>query len=147
MIITPLISAETGAGAIGCARGSQTCSGITPRLRPHPDQRGQRDRDLQPEPELIAAGIAERARVGEQQDRDPRANAAEMRDGEVGEHRLPREPVGAARDEDHRRREQRHQLPAGEEGQRVAGAEDEREREQERRRERGDRAPAPVGSR
>ena len=34
-------------------------------------------------------------------------------------------------DEDHRRRHERHQLPAGEERERVARAEDEREDEQE----------------
>ena len=34
--MTPLISADTGDGAAGCASGSQTCSGRRPALAPKP---------------------------------------------------------------------------------------------------------------
>ncbi len=36
MSITPLISADTGEGAAGCASGSQTCIGTRPALAPKP---------------------------------------------------------------------------------------------------------------
>ena len=36
MIIIPDISAERWAGATGCARGSQECSGISPAFVPKP---------------------------------------------------------------------------------------------------------------
>ena len=55
LIITPLISAETGAGAIGWARGSQTCSGITPAFVPIPTRAARAIAICRPEPELIAA--------------------------------------------------------------------------------------------
>ena len=58
LIITPLISADTGAGAIGCARGSQTWSGITPAFVPIPNERRQRDRRLQPGAGLDRGGVA-----------------------------------------------------------------------------------------
>ena len=60
------------------------------RLRPHPDERRERDRDLQPGAGLDRRRVADRARLREQQHRDPGADAAEMRDREVGEDRLPR---------------------------------------------------------
>jgi hypothetical protein len=34
--MTPLINAETGEGAAGCASGNQACNGITPALAPKP---------------------------------------------------------------------------------------------------------------
>ena len=34
--ITPLIRADTGEGAAGCASGSHTCSGTSPALAPNP---------------------------------------------------------------------------------------------------------------
>ena len=34
--MTPLIIAETGEGAAGCASGSQTCTGRSPALAPKP---------------------------------------------------------------------------------------------------------------
>ncbi len=34
--MTPLISAETGEGAAGCASGSHTCNGTSPALAPNP---------------------------------------------------------------------------------------------------------------
>ena len=55
--MTPLISAETGAGAIGCARGSQTCSGITPAFVPIPTSAASAIAVCKPEPELTAAGL------------------------------------------------------------------------------------------
>ncbi len=39
--MTPLISAETGDGAAGCASGSQTCSGTRPALAPKPSSARQ----------------------------------------------------------------------------------------------------------
>src|SRR5206468_657901 len=36
LIMTPLMSAETGEGAAGCASGSQACSGIMPAFAPKP---------------------------------------------------------------------------------------------------------------
>ena len=35
--MTPLISADTGDGAAGCASGSQTCSGTIPAFAPKPN--------------------------------------------------------------------------------------------------------------
>jgi hypothetical protein len=92
LIITPLIKADTDAGAIGWARGSQLCSGITPAFVPIPTQ-----------------------------DRDPGARAGDVRDRDVEEDRASRSVVGAA-DEDQRRRQQRHELPTREERQRVTRA-------------------------
>ena len=54
MIITPLISADTGAGAIGCVRGSQTCSGISPAFAPIPISAVSAIASCRPEPVLIA---------------------------------------------------------------------------------------------
>ena len=56
MIITPLISADTGAGAIGCARGSQTWSGITPAFVPIPTSAASAIATCSPEPVSIADG-------------------------------------------------------------------------------------------
>ena len=44
--MTPDISAETWLGAAGCARGSHTCSGITPALdaKPRPSRSSGRTR-------------------------------------------------------------------------------------------------------
>ena len=36
LTIAALISAETGLGASGCARGNQACSGTRPALEPNP---------------------------------------------------------------------------------------------------------------
>ena len=79
-----------------------------------------------------------------EQDGDPGAGAGDMRDRDVEEDRSPRRLVGAA-DEDQRRRQQRHQLPAGEEGQRVARAQHLGEREHEHAGEAGDDAAARFG--
>ena len=53
MIITPLINADTGAGAIGCARGSHACSGITPAFVPIPTSAANAIPVCSPEPEPI----------------------------------------------------------------------------------------------
>ena len=141
MIITPLISADTGAGAIGCARGSQTWSGITPAFVPIPTSAARAIAICSPEPELIAGGSPIAPSLGEEQDRDPGSGATEVGDRHVGEHRLPRLPVTVARDEDHGRRQKRHHSqPArnvsGSRAQRRRG-----EREQERCREHADDTP------
>ena len=111
LIITPLISADTGAGAIGCARGSQTCSGMTPAFVPMPTSAASAIAICSPEPERDAGRPADRSGVREQQYRDPRARAAEVRDRHVREHRVTRLLVGAPPDENHRGRHQRHHLP------------------------------------
>ncbi len=54
--MTPLISAETVAGAIGWARGSQTCSGITPAFVPMPTSAASAIAIWTPEPDPIADG-------------------------------------------------------------------------------------------
>ena len=118
------------------------------RLRPHADERGQRDRDLQARARSDRRRAADRAGVREQQDRDPRAGAAEMRHGQVGEDRAARG----------RSSERATRIIAagssvissqpGEERQRVARAEHLGEREHERRRSaRRSPRPAAVGSR
>ena len=115
-----------------------------PGFRPHADERGDGDRDLRARPRLDRAPAAERTRVGEQQHRDPGAGAHEVRERDVDVHRAPGLPV-VAPDEDDRGRDERHQLPGGEERQRVTGAQHEREDEQEDARERG-RDARPVAS-
>ena len=110
-----------------------------PRLRAHADERRKRDPDLEART-LRDGSAADRARVRREQDGDPGAGAGEMRDRDVDEHGVPRAPVRAS-DEDHRCREQRHQLPAREKGQRVACAQHLDENEQERARQDADRPP------
>ncbi len=46
--ITPLIRAETGDGAAGCASGSQTCTGRKPALAPKPNSASRKATDAQP---------------------------------------------------------------------------------------------------
>ena len=55
LIITPLIKADTGAGAIGCARGSHTCNGITPAFVPKPTSAESAIAACSPEPVAIDA--------------------------------------------------------------------------------------------
>ena len=143
MIITPLISAETGAGAIGCARGSQLCIGITPAFVPMPTSAAIAIAICRPEPCVDRAARAESAGVGCEQHRDPRAGTGEMRDREVEEHGAASLFV-AARDEDDRRGQQRHQLPACEERERVARAHHLGEHQHERDGEQRSRASAPC---
>ena len=112
--ITPLISAETGEGAAGCASGSHTCSGTSPAFAPKPN-RASKKGDRRPgglelraahgiEGELPAAALhdAEAQQDGNRADvRDEqveKAGAADFGDAvlrgdqEVGRqrHRLPR---------------------------------------------------------
>jgi hypothetical protein len=56
--ITPLISADTGDGAAGCASGSHTCSGSTPALAPKPNRASRKPIEAQ-------NGDSLRAHVGE----------------------------------------------------------------------------------
>ena len=141
--ITPLISAEIGAGAMGWARGSQTCIGINPAFVPKPmiaaiaitactaRSLGERGR------------VADRFLVGKKEDRDPRPRTAQVGDRHVREHGLP----GCLRcraDQDDRRRDERHQLPEEEERERIARAENADEGEQERC---GEDAGDPAGRR
>ncbi len=93
-----------------------------PRLRPHPDQGGEGDGDLQRGPRRKCRGAAERACLREQQHRNPGARPAEVGAREVDEHRSSRTPTCVVRDEDHGRRDQRHQLPTDQERQRITRA-------------------------
>jgi hypothetical protein len=45
--ITPLISADTGEGAAGCASGSHTCSGRMPALAPKPNTASRKPTEAQ----------------------------------------------------------------------------------------------------
>ena len=54
--ITPLIKAETGEGAAGCASGNQTCSGSTPALAPKPSKASRK-------PALAQNGVSSCARI------------------------------------------------------------------------------------
>ena len=45
--ITPLIIADTGEGAAGCASGSQTCSGTRPALAPKPTSASRKAAEAQ----------------------------------------------------------------------------------------------------
>ena len=118
--ISPLIIAETGEGAAGCASGSQTWSGTSPALAPKPSRARRKatvahaGRERRPshriEGELPAATLqdpeaeedAERADVGDEQVEEARpanlGNAVLGGDQEVRAegHRLPRhhEEVG-----------------------------------------------------
>jgi hypothetical protein len=55
LIMMPLISADTGAGAIGWARGSQTCNGMTPAFVPIPTNAASAIPTCSPDPEPIVA--------------------------------------------------------------------------------------------
>ena len=46
--MTPLISADTGDGAAGCASGSQACSGSSPALAPKPNNASRYATVIQP---------------------------------------------------------------------------------------------------
>ena len=90
-----------------------------PRLRAHADERGERDRDLRAGAGLDRASASEGIRLSEEQHRDPRAGAHEVRDADVDVHRAPGRAVVAA-EEDDRGGDERHQLPSGQEQQRIA---------------------------
>ena len=104
-----------------------------------PDKRGESDRGLEARSRADRRWISDRARLGQEQDRDPGPRTAEVRDGDVGEHGAPRIAVAAAGDQDHDRRQQRHQLPGHEKRQRVACAEHRCQREDEGSGEAADR--------
>ncbi len=106
-----------------------------PGLRAEADERRHGDERLQPARRRRAA---ERPGVREHEQRDPDADAAEVADREVDEDGAAHGPV-ASGDEDRAGRHERHQLPAGEERDRVAGGQHRRERQHEGRRERGQR--------
>ena len=141
LIITPLISADTCAGAIGWARGSHAWRGITPAFVPNPMIAASGDDSLDAGPLGERRRIADRALVGEQEQADPHAGAAEVGDRDVHEDRAAGSLVGVA-DEDDRRRYERHQLPEEEERERVTRAENTGEGEHERRGEEAGRAAA-----
>jgi hypothetical protein len=47
--MTPLIIADTGEGAAGCASGSQTCTGSRPALAPKPNSASRKATEAQNE--------------------------------------------------------------------------------------------------
>ncbi len=112
------------------------------RLRAHPDERGEGDRDLYPGARRDDARVADRPLVREHQDRHPRPRPREMRQSDVEEHGPTRRLVRPG-DQDHGRRNQCHRLPRDEKRQRVACDEDEHLHRDEERRQRPDRAPLP----
>ena len=114
------------------------------RLRPETDDRGERDGGLEARPLGESRRVADRIGVDQQEQGDPDAGAAEVRDRDVHEDRVAGALVGVA-DEDDRRRDERHQLPEDEERERVPGAENTGEGKHERRSEEGDRAAAAAG--
>ena len=139
MIITPLISAETWAGAIGWASGNQTWSGIRPAFAPIPTSAASAIPTCTPDPDATALGspIAPSCASSRIATHVP---AREMRQRDVEDHRAARRLVRTG-DQDHRRRDERHRLPGDEERQRVARDEDEHLHRDEQRRECPDRAP------
>ncbi len=95
------------------------------------DQRGDRDERLGPAPRRRQrGGIADRAVALEDEERDPHPGAAEVGDRQVTVDRRPDRRV-APGDEDRGRRDDRHQLPQGEEGRHVARRQHPGERQQE----------------
>ena len=133
--MTPDISAETWLGAAGCARGSQTWSGTTPALVAKPAERQEEQRRSR-----RAVEVARRRAQGREVERPGPLGQGQERDEEqgrpsVGHHHVeqPRARVLAipvvGDDEDVAG--ERHAFPAEEEGQRVAGAADERHAAQE----------------
>ena len=128
--MTPLISAETGEGAAGCASGSQTCSGSRPALAPKPNsasrnaierpRAGQHDRAHRAE-RVVAAAALQHAEA--EQDRD----RADVRDQQVEESRaadLRNAVIGRHQEE----RRERHRLPRDHEDVGVVGDQHQRHR-------------------
>ena len=124
--MTPLISAETGEGAAGCASGSHTCNGTRPALAPNPISARQ-NATAAPvgaqmrgthgvEGEMPAAALKD---AETQQDGD----RAEMRHHQIekaGLADLRQSMLGG----DQKIRGQRHGLPREHEGVRVIGDQD-----------------------
>ena len=125
LIITPDMSAETWLGAAGCARGSQTWSGMMPAFEPNPIRASSEDRV----PRCRRRGRGGRAEVGEVERGRVRAQAAGTREQEGqadlghaeipagGPHRL--RLVALRQDEEVGR--QRHALPHEQERHHVVG--------------------------
>ncbi len=90
--MTPLIKAEMCAGAIGWARGSQACIGISPAFVPKPTIAATAITAWTPDPSCERVRVADRAFVGEEQHRDPGARTTEVRDRDVREDGLPWRP-------------------------------------------------------
>ena len=95
--MTPLIKAEMEAGAIGWARGSQACIGISPAFVPKPMIAATAITAWTPDPSVERGRVADRSFVGEEQQRDPGSRAAEVRDRDVGEDRVAGPPRSRCR--------------------------------------------------
>ncbi len=86
-----------GAGAIGWARGSQACSGITPAFVPKPTIAASAIAAWTPDPSASADASPIAPSRGEQQQGDPDAGAAEVGDRDVHEDDAPRRLIGVRR--------------------------------------------------
>ncbi len=113
--MTPLISADTGDGAAGCASGNQTCSGRIPALAPNPNSASRNAAVAQWARQRARAHRVEREQPGAalqdaeaQQDRDradvrhqqvQEAGAADLRNAVLGGHQeVRRQGHGLPRD-------------------------------------------------
>ncbi len=109
------------------------------RLRPEPEHR--RDGDQRTQAAVVKrspAHRAERAVIGQHQHARPHPDPAEVRDREIREH-IPPRPLIVTRNQDHGRRQQRHQLPERQERGHVTGRHQTDQRQAERAAERDDR--------
>ena len=111
-----------------------------PGLRAEAHDRRERDHGLDGRSAVECRRVSDGALACRQEQRDPGADAAEVRDRDIREDGSPRRLVASA-DQDQRRRNERHQLPEEQEREGIPGARDTDQREHEGRRERADRAP------
>ena len=84
--ITPLIRAETGEGAAGCASGSHTCIGTRPAFAPNPNSARRKAIAAQTRLELRAAhGIEGELPTAALQDAEAQQdrNCADVRDEQI----------------------------------------------------------------
>ena len=107
-------------------------------LRPEPEYR--RDCDQRPQTAVVQRRTTECAVIGQHEHAHPHPDPAEVRDREIREHVSPR-PLIVTRDQDHARRQQRHQLPEREERRHITRDHQANEGQAERTAERDDRSP------
>ncbi len=124
--------------------GQPGVEGHHPCLGAHPDDRRERDRHLDARAPGDRARAVDGTGMGGQEDGDPGSRSAQVGDGDVDEDGSARGGVTAP-DQDHRRGQQRHQLPSCEEGEGVPGAEDAGKGERERAGQDGGRPAAHGG--
>ncbi len=92
-------------------------------LGPEAEHGGQQHPDLEQRTGgHEARATADQVELGQGEERHPDADATQVGDCQVDKGRPADRPVGAS-DQDDRRRDQSHQLPAGQEGRQVARGE------------------------